>query len=336
MKKIIPVFSVIFFLVIFCTIIFPRLNSLKTISIPSNLDIYNFEKSLFATKESQIHTDIVEWEKRTGSFFETFNLEILKIDSKDLSYKNQVLRFITNPDVREAYDTVIEKYPNVQFLEEDLAIAFSKYHEHFPKKKAPTVITYFSGFNFGVVTNDTILAIGLDFFLGKECGFYKRLDFPQYMREMHQQEFIVPFCFEAIANNEFSQFDIGPDFLSQMIYKGKVMYFLDVILPEYSNAEKLRYSKTQFDWCKKNEKKIWAYFIDQDLLYTADFKRFNSYVNNAPFAKGMPKDSPGRLAYYIGWRIVNDYMEKNPNLSLGALMQNTNSQQILQESGYKP
>ena len=50
----------------------------------------------------------------------------------------------------------------------------------------------------------------------------------------------------------------------------------------------------------------------------------------------MPKDSPGRIAYYIGWEIVNDYMENNPRLTLEALMQNTESQEILQQSGYKP
>ena len=114
------------------------------------------------------------------------------------------------------------------------------------------------------------------------------------------------------------------------------MCFLDVILPDISSAEKLRYKKTQFSWCEENEKNIWTFFIDKDLLYSSDIKRFNSYINYAPFAKGMPKDAPGRIAYYIGWKIVNDYIENNPSLSFKELMRNTNSQKILQQSGYKP
>ena len=94
--------------------------------------------------------------------------------------------------MREAFDTLIKKYPNVDFLEKDLTIAFEKYKQYFPKKEALTIVTYFSGFNFGVVTNDTIVAIGLDYFLGKDCGFYKRLNSPEYMRNKNQKKFILP------------------------------------------------------------------------------------------------------------------------------------------------
>ena len=156
------------------------------------------------------------------------------------------------------------------------------------------------------------------------------------MKEMNQQRFILPFAFEAIANNEFGQFDNRTDFLSQMIFKGKIMYFLDLVLPEISAADKLRYNKTQFKWCQENEKNIWTFFIEKELLFSTEIKRFNSYINYAPFAKGMPKDSPGRIAYFVGWKIVNDYMQNNPTSSLQALMQNTNSQEILQQSRYKP
>ena len=310
-------------------------NKIATINA-NKLDIYRFEQSLFATNKQKIDNDILLWEKRLGSFFESFNFEILRTHSKQANYKNELLQFTAHPDMREAYDTLIEKYPNIDFLEKELTIALSKYSKHFPKKKIPTLITYFSGFNFGVVTNDTVLAIGLDYFLGKNCSFYKRLNSPEYMKEMNQQRFILPFCFEAIANNEFGQFDNRTDFLSQMIFKGKIMYFLDLVLPEISAADKLRYSKTQFNWCQENEKNIWTFFIEKELLFSTEIKRFNSYVNYAPFAKGMPKDAPGRIAYFVGWKIVNDYMENNPTSSLQALMQNTNSQEILQQSGYKP
>lgn len=300
------------------------------------INIYRFEQSLFATNENKINKDILEWKKELGPFFESFNYEILRTNSKQENYKNELLKFVSHPDMREAFDTLIKKYPNVDFLEKDLAIAFAKYKQYFPEKKELTIITYFSGFNFGVVTNDTIVAIGMDYFLGKDCSLYKRLNSPAYMREKNQKRFILPYCFEAIANNEFSIFDNGNDFLSQMIYKGKIMYFLDVMLPEISKADKLRFSKIQIAWCEENEKNIWTYFIDNEILYSSDIKKFTSYINHAPFAKGMPKDSPGRIAYYIGWKIVNDYMENNPKLTLEALMQNTQSQEILQQSGYKP
>ena len=301
------------------------------------INIYRFEQSLFATNESKIDKDILEWKKRLGPFFETFNYEILGMSSKAENYKKELFQFVFHPDMREAFDTLIKIYPNVDFLEKDLTIAFEKYKKYFPKKEALTIVTYFSGFNFGVVTNDTIVAIGLDYFLGKDCSFYKRLNSPEYMRNKNQKKFILPYCFEAIVNNEFGIFDNGNDFLSQMIYKGKIMYVLDVILPQFSDADKLRFSQTQLNWCKENESNIWAYFIDNEILYSSDIKKFNSYINYAPFAKGMsPKESPGRIAYWMGWNIVEAYMNKNKNITIEQLMKNTSPQEVLQKSGYKP
>jgi len=300
------------------------------------INIYRFEQSLFATNESKIDKDILEWEKRLGAFFESFNYEILRINSKQENYKQELLQFVSHPDMREAFDTLIKKYPNVNFLETELSEAFDRYNQYFPQKVLPKVVTYFSGFNFGVVTNDTILAIGLDYFLGKDCSFYKRLNSPKYMRLKNQSKFILPFCFEAIANNEFSDFNSENNFLSQMIYKGKIMYFLDVILPQFSNADKLRFSQNQLNWCKENESNIWAYFIDNEILYSTDIKKINSYINYAPFAKGMPKESPGRIAYWMGWNIVKTYMNNKKNITIEQLMENTNPQEILQQSRYKP
>ena len=300
------------------------------------INIYRFEQSLFATNERKIDKDVLEWKKRLGAFFESFNYEILRTNSQQENYKQELLQFISHPDMREAFDTLIKKYPNVNFLETELSEAFDRYNQYFPQKVLPKVVTYFSGFNFGVVTNDTILAIGLDYFLGKDCSFYKRLNSPKYMRLKNQSKFILPFCFEAIANNEFSDFNSENNFLSQMIYKGKIMYFLDVILPQFSNADKLRFSQDQLNWCKENESNIWAYFIDNEILYSTDIKKINSYINYAPFAKGMPKESPGRIAYWMGWNIVKTYMNNKKNITIEQLMENTNPQEILQQSRYKP
>ena len=331
--KVIKLFF-LFLVVVLCVFVF-RNNKSDTAKTKA-IKIYRFEQSLFTTDSIKIKDDILEWETELGSFFERFNQEILRANSQSAGYRDEILSFVYHPDMREAYDTLMKKYPNVDFLESDLADAFDRYKHHFPERKAPRVITYFSGFNFGVVTNDSILAIGLDYFLGKDCCFYKQLSFPEYMRFKNQKKFILPYCFEAIANNEFGAFDRGNDFLSQMIYKGKIMYFLDVMLPQLPKADKLRFSKKQFKWCEENEQSIWAYLIDNEILFSTDVKQFNSYINYSPFAKGMTNKSPGRIAYWLGWKIVYEYIENNKNLTLEQLMQNTNAQQILQQSGYKP
>jgi len=300
------------------------------------IDIYRFEISLFSTDNSNIDERITEWDSELGPFLETFNTNILGTHLSNKNFKKEILNFITHHDMRLAYDSVIKMYPQIDFLESELSENFHRYSQLFPKRPLPKVVTYFSGFNYGVVTNDSILAIGLDFFLGKDCSLYQRLNSPEYMRFFNQQEFILPFCFEAIANKEFPDSSYGLDFLSQMINKGKIIYFLNEILIKYDAADILRFSQAQLDWCYKNEKNIWSYLIDNDILYTTDIKKFRSYIDYAPFAKGMPNASPGRISYFIGWNIVNAYMENNKNMTLSQLMNNLDYHNILRKSRYKP
>ena len=322
------------FLAIAIIFVFKKKNSYSEKFNPIN--IYRFEQSLFATNNSTIEKDILEWEKQLGTFFESFNYEVLRTNSKQNSYQNQLLDFISHPDMKEAFDSVSQCFADIDFLEKEFATSFAKYKEIFPEKTTPTVITYFSGFNYGVVTNDSILAVGLDYFLGKNSVFYKRLNIPEYLSAKSKKSYILPYSFETIATNEFGVFDNGNDFLSQMIFKGKIMYFLDAVLPNVSTADKLRFSEQELKWCENSEASIWAYFIDNELLFSADIKKFKSYLYDSPFAKGMPKESPGKIAYFMGWKIVKKYMKKNPNISLQELMQNTKSQEILQQSKYKP
>jgi len=50
----------------------------------------------------------------------------------------------------------------------------------------------------------------------------------------------------------------------------------------------------------------------------------------------MPQDSPSRIAYYIGYEIVKSYMQKNRDVTLNELMNDTDYNSILNKSKYKP
>ena len=44
---------------------------------------------------------------------------------------------------------------------------------------------------------------------------------------------------------------------------------------------------------------------------------------------------PGRIGAWVGWQIVNEYMEKS-NVSVQQLMEQTDHNEIFGKSGYKP
>jgi len=124
--------------------------------------------------------------------------------------------------------------------------------------------------------------------------------------------------------------------LDNMLFRGKVMYLLSVFMPNEKPEDIMGYSDEQWKWTKKNEKEIWATIIDQKHLFSTDLQLIRKYMNDAPFTAPVSQESPGRLGTWIGWQIVESYMNRNTKVSLTDLMKDSNYQKILEESGYRP
>jgi hypothetical protein len=73
-------------------------------------------------------------------------------------------------------------------------------------------------------------------------------------------------------------------------------------------------------------------------LYTTDMFVINKYLDDGPFtnAKGIPQDSPPRLGEWIGWQIVRKYAGQLELKDMHLLFENTNAQEFLTKSEYKP
>ena len=75
--------------------------------------------------------------------------------------------------------------------------------------------------------------------------------------------------------------------------------------------------------------------MEHDLLFSSQEQDYRSFLNYSPFSKGMPKEAPGRVAYYIGYKMIEKYMN-NHDITIEELMFLTDSRQLLKESKYKP
>ena len=299
------------------------------------LNYFHFTEYLFSTDSTTIDSRQLVWESELGSFGPYFDYYIMgRRDTNNLNYQKQILNFVNHNDMREVYDSICINFNDLEVLERDINLAFSRYADFFPEEDLPKIITLFSGFNYGVMAQDSIIAIGLDFFLGRNSKFYDYLGDPNYVKQQKEPEFILPYIMEVWYNQLFES--DGTNFLSKMVEKGKLIYFLHKTLPEYSIANKLRFTQEELEWCEYNERAIWSYFIEEELLFSERESDFRSYLNYAPFAKGMPRDSPGRVAYYIGFRIVSSFMKKQSHISLEELIGMRDAQLILKESKYKP
>lgn len=101
----------------------------------------------------------------------------------------------------------------------------------------------------------------------------------------------------------------------------------------------MAYSKNKMDWCLSNEGNIWAYFIDNQLLFSSEYQTKQRFIEDAPFSKfytSFDSESPGRVGQWIGWRLISSYMDSHPEMGLIDLINEQDVQKILRESRYKP
>jgi len=261
----------------------------------------------------------------------------LDVDLNDTLNLIELFEYINDPFMHELFDAVSAQYPHLYFLKEELTRAFRFYKYYYPQKEIPLIYTYISGLDFelpvGYSTSDMIIA--LDVYLGKDFPPYQQMGLPKYMIGEFDRKYITRDCFEEIALFELSGQVPGETLLDRMIHEGKILYFLDAMLPDLEDEIKIGYSPDQLEWCIDSESDLWKFIIENDLLYSTDIQIINKLFNPGPFTRGFD-GSPSRLGIWMGWQITRAYMNKNTDISLQELFANPDAKQILAKSAYKP
>ena len=200
----------------------------------------------------------------------------------------------------------------------------------------PRVITVADNVDYRVKTivNNELVIINLVNYLGKNHEFYWEIQ--QYISQNMVKNQIVPDITDNYAKKYAYQKN-RKSLLDEMIYFGKLLYFKDIMIPGFSDAEKIGYSKEDIQWAKINETQIWSYFVEREMLFSSDSKLFPRFTAPAPFSKfylELDNESPGRLGQYIGWQIVRAYADRT-NEDVLSIMQ-TEPEEIFTKSKYKP
>lgn len=307
--------------------------------IPVDITIQRFEKDLFS--EKIIHDSISGFnylEKKYPGFFPLFVEKIMRmgiVADTPPKYTGELISFLNNKSIKGLYDMCQSRFALMDDIEDDLENAYKHLKYYYPQTPVPQVFTFISEFGYGVITSDSIVGIGLDMFLGENYVYYPSIGFPEFVIRKLKKEYIVPNVVKAVAKDMFEK-NLQNNFLSQIIYNGKIIYFLENILPDYPDSLLIGYTEKQLKWCKENEGEIWNFFLENKLLYSTDAVEYHKFIADGPTSAGMPRESPGNIGSWVGLHIVKKYMDENSAASLQQLMREQDAQKILQLSKYKP
>lgn len=338
-------FTQIYF--IFCIgILFTSCGGNKDIDV-SNIDvdvkIERFDRDFDQMQQKLMPQQALLLQKKYGNFYADFVEQILEAGAvNDTAYFNVLRQIFAGEAYRDLKHDVDAAFPgNMEQQNTQLTDAFRRIKYYYPNKNLPKVYAYFSGFKAQTSIGDGYFGIGLDMFLGADSRFYPALaqTFPRYLSRRFTPEYIAPRVVEGIAREDmFPESENDRSLLAKMVYAGKVLYFMDHVLPSVADSVKIGYTTEQLKWCTEFEGKIWGYFLEENLLYETDYQKIQTYLNEAPFTPGLGEhnDSAPKLGIWIGWQIVRQYMAENKNVTLQMLMAEKDPQKILNGAKYRP
>lgn len=313
-------------------------NSLKVplSGIDLELSIIRFEQELFNINLNNIPQSTKDLNSKYQHFLSLFSYVINIGDPNDPVFIDFIEAFLTNKMNNEVYNKSQEVFSDISFLEKELTLAFKYYKYYFPEKTVPEIYSFVSGFNSSIIIDTNILGIGIDRYLGTDYEYYPRLGLPLYIRTNMNPGKIPSDCMYSWGSTEFQFGEARNNVLNNIIYQGKLSYFVKAMMPDESDNIIIGFSSEQYGWCIENEKNMWAYLVENKLLFETDQLVIRKLVGEGPFTNYFPRESPGRAAVWLGWQIVNSYMKNSPNSSFQELMNESDYQKILMVSKYDP
>jgi hypothetical protein len=307
--------------------------------IEVDIKIKRLDKDMFEANHEDIPALIPVLKQNYDGFLQLFSNVINAGNVDSVSFGYYLSLFCTDRLNNEVYDSVIKTFPNLTSLEEKLSKAFRYYKYYFPDKAVPQIYSCMSGFNSSIIIGDSVLAIGLDRYLGANCGFYPRLGIYKYLSDRMTPQNIIFDCVYSWISSEWDFEDIGyktHNVLTEIIHYGKLKYFEKCMLPTEKDELIFGFSPDQMKFCRNNESQMWTYLLEHDLLFSTDQFVIRKLIGESPFTSYFTNESPGKAAGWIGFRIIESYMMKNPTVTLTDLMQETNIQDIIGKAKYAP
>lgn len=262
--------------------------------------------------------------QKYGTFYYLYLEEILRTGPGE-DYRSLALSidFINDPYMAEAYNAIQHLYTDETIAESDeiLTEAFRHYRYHFPDALVPEIVYYHSGFNFGIYSTDSVIGVGLEWFLGRANEITIQLPFPEYRKSKMDPAYLEANIIKDWCNRYLYQDMSDADLLDNLIYYGKIMYMVEAMLPSMADSTLMNWPAGAIEWCHKNEFSIWKELANEkQTLFESNQFEIQKWLIDGPFTSGLPQDSPAMAGIWIGWEMTRSYHAKFPDKSLNEVL----------------
>ncbi|MGN0231191.1 MAG: hypothetical protein ACI4A8_03150 [Muribaculaceae bacterium] len=311
--------------IIILSFVFIALQSCGGCIEKSSVDILSFDRDVVG------YASMTESERKV--FKDRFAV-VLDVVFDSVRSDDAIMKIPRNPIFRMSAPDVQRRFGDYASLSaelSELSAGFKSVHPNADFKFFTTITPYYQS----VMFDGTNIIIGVNHYLGKDNALYKVFD--EYKRRRKEPSRIVPDLSEVVARDWLGALRSNPTLLDAMVYEGCVAHLETMFINGSDVFDILGYDAEERQWCDENAVDAWRSVIANDYLYSSSQYVISDFILPAPFTSLVSQSSPGGLGRYIGYYIVEKYinvlnLERCLNIFRQIIC--SNSEDVLIKSGY--
>ena len=293
-----------------------------------NIQVDRIEEELFRSGSKEEVLSILEKYPN----FSTYFLHADQYPSGEI-LADKIYNLVKQPSMDTLYQEATQAYEDLSPVITDLEMAFGKLNALTGQNHQPVFQTAVTGLYNDLFISDSLIIVGLDYFIGDDAT-YKPMDVPEYIMRRYDKAHLSSIIIKFMAGKNI---EVGNSetLLSEMIDFGKTYYLASRLAPCTVDSLFLGYTPKEMNLIYANEAIIWANFVENEVLYETSHITKRKFLGERPNVYEISQECPGRVGAWIGWRIVESYMDNN-EIDILSLINERDNDMIFRKSGYKP
>ena len=301
-------------------------------NIEISLEVEELHRELLNVKSREELLHFIQQHPLIGDFF----LQRANYPN-DSVMADALFRRFSNPHIDTLENEIQQVFGDLSILTDELTRAFTHLRYYYPGAKIPKIQTVATGLIHDMYVSDSLIIIGLDYYLGPGAKF-RPLNMFNYILKRYAPDYIVPSIMLLYGiSPTYNKTDVSDKtILAEMITYGKSFYFAKQMMPCTPDSVMIWYTAQEINDVRQNESIVWAHFVENQLLYETNHEVKRKYIEDRPKTYDIGEKAPGRIGTWLGWEIVNTFMEKENDTTLPELMEEEQPQMIFNASKYRP
>jgi hypothetical protein len=254
----------------------------------------------------------------------------------DSVFINEMYARFSNPHIDTLLSETKKVFGDIAALKEEFRSAFTTLKYYYPEFQVPKVQTVITGLETDLFVSDSLIVVGLDYYLGKGARY--RPNMYEYMLRRYERNFIVPSVVLLLGiDARYNETDLSDrTVLADMISYGKAYYFAKHMLPCVPDSVLIGYTAKEIAGARANQDLIWKKLVEDEVFFATSTQVKQRYIAERPKTYEVGDQAPGRIGTWVGWQIVNKYASRHPEFTLPEIMRQKDAKVIFNKSGYRP